>query len=223
MKKKGFTLVELLAVIAILAILVIIALPNVLGMFQSAKKNTFATELQNIYKAASTQFVSDSMRAAGQQSRGLSYARVGGTNCPNYNELDLSGTTTIDYIIQFSLSGRVEKFVATDGAYQFVYEDGDLKIEQIDTSKFDSATKVTYDYTVKTIADELDNYTKAKKNGTAYDFSQVSFRTDYVKKSNSSDSDEDTTEGETTEADEPVACGTYVFTNYKTEATKTGE
>ena len=30
---KGFTLVELLAVIAILAILVIIALPNVLKMF----------------------------------------------------------------------------------------------------------------------------------------------------------------------------------------------
>ena len=29
MKKKGFTLVELLAVIAILAILVIIALPNI--------------------------------------------------------------------------------------------------------------------------------------------------------------------------------------------------
>ena len=33
MKHKGFTLVELLAVIAILAILVIIALPNVLKMF----------------------------------------------------------------------------------------------------------------------------------------------------------------------------------------------
>ncbi len=32
MKKKGFTLVELLAVIAILAILVIIALPNVIRL-----------------------------------------------------------------------------------------------------------------------------------------------------------------------------------------------
>ncbi len=37
--KKGFTLVELLAVIAILAILVIIALPNVMGMFNTAKQN----------------------------------------------------------------------------------------------------------------------------------------------------------------------------------------
>ena len=37
MKNKGFTLVELLAVIAILAILVIIALPNVLKMFNQRK------------------------------------------------------------------------------------------------------------------------------------------------------------------------------------------
>ncbi|UKI58404.1 MAG: prepilin-type N-terminal cleavage/methylation domain-containing protein [Clostridium sp.] len=38
MNKKGFTLVELLAVIAILAILVLVAVPNVLGMFNNAKK-----------------------------------------------------------------------------------------------------------------------------------------------------------------------------------------
>ena len=41
MNKKGFTLVELLAVIAILAILVIIALPNVLELYRTARKNTF--------------------------------------------------------------------------------------------------------------------------------------------------------------------------------------
>ena len=41
MKKKGFTLVELLAVIAILAILVIIALPNVLELYRNARKNAF--------------------------------------------------------------------------------------------------------------------------------------------------------------------------------------
>ena len=43
--KNGFTLVELLAVIAILAILVIVAMPNVLGMFNEAKQNTFITEV----------------------------------------------------------------------------------------------------------------------------------------------------------------------------------
>ena len=44
MKNKGFTLVELLAVIAILAILVIIAIPNVLKMFNDSKKNAFIVQ-----------------------------------------------------------------------------------------------------------------------------------------------------------------------------------
>ena len=44
MKNKGFTLVELLAVIAILAILVIIAIPNVLKMFNDSKKNAFMVQ-----------------------------------------------------------------------------------------------------------------------------------------------------------------------------------
>ena len=43
MKKtnKGFTLVELLAVIVILAIIMIIAIPAVLETMQSARKKTF--------------------------------------------------------------------------------------------------------------------------------------------------------------------------------------
>ena len=39
--KKGFTLVELLAVIAILAILVILAIPNVIKLYNNAKKTDF--------------------------------------------------------------------------------------------------------------------------------------------------------------------------------------
>ncbi len=46
MKRKGFTLVELLAVIAILAILVIIALPNVLKIFNDSKKNAFIVQVR---------------------------------------------------------------------------------------------------------------------------------------------------------------------------------
>ena len=50
--KKGFTLVELLAVIAILAILVIIALPNVINMYTKAQKEAFLTETKKIYSEA---------------------------------------------------------------------------------------------------------------------------------------------------------------------------
>ena len=62
MKKKGFTLVELLAVIAILAILVIIALPNVLKMFNDAKKNSFLTEAKTLYSEVSKKYISESMK-----------------------------------------------------------------------------------------------------------------------------------------------------------------
>jgi len=39
--KKGFTLVELLAVIAILAIILLIAVPAILGVIDEARKNAF--------------------------------------------------------------------------------------------------------------------------------------------------------------------------------------
>ena len=46
--KKGFTLVELLAVIVVLAILVLLAMPAVLNMMQRAQRSAFVTEANNI-------------------------------------------------------------------------------------------------------------------------------------------------------------------------------
>ena len=62
MKRKGFTLVELLAVIAILAILVIIALPNVLKMYNTSKKNIFLVEAKEIYGEVSKKYMTESMK-----------------------------------------------------------------------------------------------------------------------------------------------------------------
>ena len=55
--KKGFTLVELLAVIAILAILVIMALPAVLRMFEQARVDSFNNELNTIIRTAKQQYL----------------------------------------------------------------------------------------------------------------------------------------------------------------------
>ena len=52
MKKKGFTLVELLAVIAVLAILIIIALPNVLELFNNSSDTVMSVQEQNVLSAA---------------------------------------------------------------------------------------------------------------------------------------------------------------------------
>ena len=136
MKKKGFTLVELLAVIAILAILVIIALPNVMGMFNQAKKNSFTTELQDIYNAAVQQRIADSLGSTRQNV----YARLDGDIDDNKintsdeyqpKELDLSGRKSLRYVIIFNKAGAVTEYYASDGSYIFGYKGTGLAIEDI--------------------------------------------------------------------------------------------
>ncbi len=51
MKKNGFTLVELLAVIAILAIIALITTPIIIGVIDNSRMNTFTSsvkEMQNV-------------------------------------------------------------------------------------------------------------------------------------------------------------------------------
>ena len=122
--KKGFTLVELLAVIAILAILVIIALPNVMGMFNTAKENSFKTEVKEIYKVAQNQWMQDSMFKTDEKV----YSRCNGCT----NGLDLSGRSELHYYIKLNKSGKVVEYYATDGTFQYSFSDPDgLKVEDI--------------------------------------------------------------------------------------------
>lgn len=51
-KDKGFTLVELLAVIVILAILALIAVPNVSSLVMKSKNNMFCKKVESIEAAA---------------------------------------------------------------------------------------------------------------------------------------------------------------------------
>ena len=51
-KKKGFTLVELLAVIVILAILALIAVPNISSLVRKSKTNMFCKKVESIEAAA---------------------------------------------------------------------------------------------------------------------------------------------------------------------------
>ena len=51
MNKKGFTLVELLAVVVILAIIAIIAVPLILGVIESSKKGAFKDSVYGLLEA----------------------------------------------------------------------------------------------------------------------------------------------------------------------------
>ena len=105
MENKGFTLVELLAVIAILALLVIIALPNVLNMFNQAKKDTFLTEAKNIYKEVSKKYITENMK-------GNKVDNISNSN----NKLDLD-SNNIDYNIKLDSKGYIKNFQVSNDTY----------------------------------------------------------------------------------------------------------
>ena len=105
MNKKGFTLVELLAVIAILALLVIIALPNVLSMFNNAKKDLFLTEAKNVFKESTKKYISDNMH---NSNEGNIYCKSE-TDSKNPLDMDIGNTY---YYIEKDNTGKTIKFVA---------------------------------------------------------------------------------------------------------------
>ena len=107
--KKGFTLVELLAVIAILAILIILALPNVLGLFMSSKESAFVTEAQNVYKVAQEERLIDTMNGSGP----VSYSSRG-------NELTNLNKSDLGYYVRFDSEGNVLHFIVYNIGYQIV-------------------------------------------------------------------------------------------------------
>ena len=115
--KKGFTLVELLAVIAILAIMVIIALPNVLEMFNDAKENTFTTEVESIYKQAQTDFINDSLSESGPRD----YCNITDSTygeCPAGSK-PLKLTTTKNYLVRMNPDGYVYYLGVADQSFVF--------------------------------------------------------------------------------------------------------
>ena len=106
MKKKGFTLVELLAVIAILAILVIIALPNVLKMFNDSKKNSFLTEAKTVYSEVSKKYISESMKG-----NKLTYV-----SSEDDTKLDMTGKK-LQYCVLLNADGSVKSMKVSNGTW----------------------------------------------------------------------------------------------------------
>ena len=144
--KTGFTLVELLAVIAILAILVIIALPNVLEMFNNAKKSTFTTEVQNVYKQAQTDFINDSLTSSGPKYYcSDEKGNKDGSSADNCKKLQL--TTTKDYVVEMNSTGTVTYLGVQDKS--FVY--GKRNVKSIDgiwqSDVVDSSEKESFNIT----------------------------------------------------------------------------
>ena len=103
--KKGFTLVELLAVIAILAILVIRALPAVLRMFNQARIDTFSNEVNTIIRTTRQQYLLDG---------GIPQSFNSGSN-----KLPLTGNSSLEYCVSIDGNGKITELKATNGNYKY--------------------------------------------------------------------------------------------------------
>ena len=150
MKKKGFTLVELLAVIAILAILVIMALPAVLRMFEQARMDSFNNELNTIIRTARQQYLLDG-------GVPKSWSNVEGST----SKLNLSGSSDLHYYVEMDGNGKVVKLLAENGTYQ-CRKTG--TIDTIVSSDIETISNLSASDTIYVTANGVDEYTcEAKK------------------------------------------------------------
>ena len=137
MNKKGFTLVELLAVIAILAILVIIALPNVMGMFNSAKLSSFETEVKNIIKYSGDEWINDNLKGISASERKYCNHKTTlydtGVCGDSTKEIKVDTRAGLFYYIEFDSTGKITKAYVYDQNNQFNYvqEGTDIKAANV--------------------------------------------------------------------------------------------
>ena len=129
--KKGFTLVELLAVIAILAILVIMALPAVLRMFEQARVDSFNNELNTIIRTAKQQYLLEGGVAK-------TWTNAEGST----SKLDLTGSSDLKYSVTMEGNGKVTSLQATNGSYQYD-ETNENGIDIVDKNDIQSTSNLS--------------------------------------------------------------------------------
>lgn len=93
--RSGFTLVELLAVIVILAILILLALPTVLRIMDTAKKNSLKTEGLSLINMAETKFAAEGALGIGGATGCLEYKSKANNDLDGYIDYKAGYTARI--------------------------------------------------------------------------------------------------------------------------------
>ena len=98
LNKKGFTLVELLAVIVVLAIIMVLTLPTVMNSLSSARQSTFLLYASRMLDTAADKYQSDVLLNGGKKCYTIS--ELNGENTSSYKGRVLISTDGTTYTIQ---------------------------------------------------------------------------------------------------------------------------
>lgn len=108
MNKKGFTLMEILAVIAILAIIAIIVTPLMVKTLNNAREKAFLEDAIVLKKAADTYYAERDLSKENLIPLLVTYNNSIATYCKNKPKLEYSGTSPYSGNIYISNDGTVE-------------------------------------------------------------------------------------------------------------------
>lgn len=118
LNKKGFTLVELLAVIVVLAIIMVLTLPTIMNSMNSARQSTFLLYASRMLDTAADKYQSDALLN-------------GGESCYTIEQLNNGNTSKYHGIVRIEDNGNVMKVQMYDDNYQIGFQakmDGDTRL-----------------------------------------------------------------------------------------------
>lgn len=128
-RNKGFTLVELLAVIAILAVLVLISLPSVLAMVKKSRLETFLIEAKTVYKESANKYISE----------GLNGNKIGSIFSEDNSKLNINAKSELKYCVILDDKGKVDKIAISNGEFYILKDElnsqNDIKINDVKDGK----------------------------------------------------------------------------------------
>lgn len=143
MKRNGFTLVELLAVIIILAIVALIATPIVIDVIEDAKISTGRSEANIIYNGITNYCLNEEMEA----QLNPEYTRICTTsmNKDNVKDMVKSGNATIDELVYDG--EKLTTLVITSNNHKFTLcSSGAFAVDNESCEIIDGTPKVNISY-----------------------------------------------------------------------------
>ena len=115
MKKNGFTLVELLAVIVILAIILVIAVPKITDTINNAREGSMASSVKMVAAAAEREkMVADTLGNEFTDTNCLTAAWAG-LNATDYATCTVSFDTDGSAKVSMTGKGKFDGYTCTNG------------------------------------------------------------------------------------------------------------